>query len=229
MRIYKNAIITTGLLTIISFIAAVILYFHTQIDQFWSNALLGVFGSGLLTLLTSIIGYGVERRKTFEGFAYKTKEILHVLNKYQISWGLDEKIVFFLNYHDISKADWDRYYGDFSFIADVQGKNRCYIYTKIYEPILKLNQTINKHVWHFRWYEDGTGKNKVVGKFIKEIETQLIEETVEIAGTEMSNVDGGITMTTTKNKLVCDIQREINGKYYQLMYGKKAYNKGSNI
>lgn len=157
------------------------------------------------------------------------KEILHVLNKYQVSWGLDEKIVFFLNYHDISKADWDRYYGDFSFIADVQGENRCYIYTKIYEPILKLNQTINKHVWHFRWYEDGTGNNKVVGKFVKEIETQLIEETVEIAGTEMSNVDGGITMTTTKNKLVCDIQREINGKYYQLMYGKKAYNKGSNI
>ena len=183
----------------------------------------------LLTLLTSIIGYGVERRKTFEGFAYKTKEILHVLNKYQVLWGLDEKIAFFLNYHDISKADWDRYYGDFSFIADVQGKNRCYIYTKIYEPILKLNQTINKHVWHFRWYEDGTGKNKVVGKFVKEIETQLIEETVEIAGTEMSNVDGGITMTTTKNKLVCDIQREINGKYYQLMYGKKAYNKGSDI
>lgn len=36
-------------------------------------------------------------------------------------------------------------------------------------------------------------------------------------------------MTTTKNKLVCDIQREISGKYYQLMYGKKAYNKGSNI
>lgn len=137
--------------------------------------------------------------------------------------------MFFLNYHDISKADWDRYYGDFSFIADVQGENRCYIYTKIYEPILKLNQTINKHVWHFRWYEDGTGNNKVVGKFVKEIETQLIEETVEIAGTEMSNVDGGITMTTTKNKLVCDIQREINGKYYQLMYGKKAYNKGSNI
>lgn len=23
------------------------------------------------------------------------------------------------------------------------------------------------------------------------------------------------------DKLVCDIQREINGKYYQLMYGKK--------
>ena len=169
MKVYKNAIIATGIITLISFLASFIFNFYTQVNSFWCNALLGIFGSSLLTLLTSTIGYRVERCKTFEGFSYATKEILHALNKYQVSWSLEEKIDFFLNYHDISKIEWDRYYGDFSFIADFRGKNRRYIYEQIYTPILRVNQAINNHVWHFRYYKDGSGKNdKVLGKFIEE-------------------------------------------------------------
>ena len=140
MKVYKNAIIATGIITLISFLASFIFNFYTQVNSFWCNALLGIFGSSLLTLLTSTIGYRVERCKTFEGFSYATKEILHALNKYQVSWSLEEKIDFFLNYHDISKIEWDRYYGDFSFIADFRGKNRRYIYEQIYTPILRVNQ-----------------------------------------------------------------------------------------
>ena len=108
MKVYKNAIIATGIITLISFLASFIFNFYTQVNSFWCNALLGIFGSSLLTLLTSTIGYRVERCKTFEGFSYATKEILHALNKYQVSWSLEEKIDFFLNYHDISKIEWDR-------------------------------------------------------------------------------------------------------------------------
>ena len=184
--------------------------------------MLGIFGSSLLTLLTSTIGYRVERCKTFEGFSYATKEILHALNKYQVSWRLEEKIDFFLNYHDISKIEWDRYYGDFSFIADFRGKNRRYIYKQIYTPILRVNQAINNHVWHFRYYKDSSGKNdKVLGKFIEEIEALFIETTIsEIDTNEKGDP---VTMTSTKNKIVHTIQEELNEKYYQLMYGKKTY------
>ena len=96
------------------------------------------------------------------------------------------------------------------------------IYEQIYTPILRVNQAINNHVWHFRYYKDGSGKNdKVLGKFIEEIEALFIETTIsEIDTNEKGDP---VTMTSTKNKIVHTIQEELNEKYYQLMYGKKTY------
>ena len=106
MRTYKYAIYITCAITLISFCIAFALNFYfTDTNPFWCNLLLGIFGSSSLTLLTSIVGYRVERRRTFEGFSYATKAILHDLNKYQYTWGLEEKVDFFLNYTDISKID----------------------------------------------------------------------------------------------------------------------------
>lgn len=135
MRTYKYAIYITCAITLISFCIAFALNFYfTDSNPFWCNLLLGIFGSSSLTLLTSIIGYRVERRRTFEGFSYATKAILHDLNKYQYTWGLEEKVDFFLNYTDISKIDWDRYYGDFDFFTSFfsNDNDRRYIYTQIY-------------------------------------------------------------------------------------------------
>ena len=124
MRTYKYAIYITCAITLISFCIAFALNFYfTDTNPFWCNLLLGIFGSSSLTLLTSIIGYRVERRRTFEGFSYATKAILHDLNKYQYTWGLEEKVDFFLNYTDISKIDWDRYYGDFDFFTSFFSKD----------------------------------------------------------------------------------------------------------
>ena len=86
MRVYKNALLVTFALTIAAFWGAIILNFAVKADSFWANALLGVFGSSLLTFTTSVVGYRVERRKTFECFRSETVEILSNLNKYQISW-----------------------------------------------------------------------------------------------------------------------------------------------
>lgn len=222
MRVYKNAIIITFFITAISFLVAFYLNFFTSFDPFWCNTLLGIFGSGLLTLITSIISYRIERRKTFEGFSYCTKIILHDLNKYQSSWNLEKKIDFFLEYHDVNHIDWDRYFGDFCFLFDFKRKHRKYIYAKIYEPILAVNQAINNHLWHFRWHKDGSGKNeKVMQIFVKEIESLIIQTITETYpnGNDIQN----ITVTSTKNKLVSDIQQELNGEYYRLMYGNKIY------
>ena len=120
MRTYKYAIYISCAITLISFCIAFAL---KDTNPFWCNLLLGIFGSSSLTLLTSIIGYRVERRRTFEGFSYATKTILHDLNKYQYTWGLEEKVDFFLNYTDISKIDWDRYYGDFDFFTSFFSKD----------------------------------------------------------------------------------------------------------
>lgn len=224
MRVYKNAIITTFLMTVVSLFCALYLNFFVSIDPFWCNALLGIFGSSLLTLITAIISYRVERRKTFEGFSYCTKIILHDLNKYQSSWELEKKIDFFLEYHDISHMDWDSYFGDFCFLFDFKHKHRNYIYTKIYRPILVVNQAINNHLWHFRWHKDGSGRNeKVMQLFVKEIEDLIVTTITETypTGDDVQT----ITVTSTKNKLISDIQQELNGEYYRLMYGNKIYRK----
>lgn len=223
MRVYKNALIVTFALTIAAFYGAIMLNFIVKVDSFWANALLGVFGSSLLTFTTSVVGYRVERRKTFEGFWSETREMLKTLNKYQIGWTLEEKINFFLSYHDTSKVSWDRYFGDFSFLFNWKKKTSNYIYSNIYHPILEINNLISSHVWHFRWYKDGSGQNDVVvGGFVQEIE-ELIMETTQ---SDFKDPEGNSHSTNyTKNKIVNLVRNELEGKYYILMYGKRLYNK----
>lgn len=223
MRIYKNALLVTFALTIAAFWGAIIINFVVKADSFWTNALLGVFGSSLLTFTTSVVGYRVERRKTFEGFWYETLEILKTLNKYQIGWTLEEKISFFLSYHDTSKVSWDRYFGDFSFLFNWKKKTSNYIYSNIYQPILEINSLISSHVWHFRWYKDGSGRNDVVvGEFVQKIEELIIETTQPNPNDPKGNP---YSMNCTKNRIINLIGNELEEKYYILMYGKRLYKK----
>lgn len=217
MRVYKHATIITGMLTILSFLSSLYLNFCTSkgnIDVFWCNALLGVFGSSLLTFISSIIGYRVERRKTFENFSYATKELLHELNKYQSSWNTKEKIKFFLHYNDISKVDWDRQYGEFCFLLDFCHKCRNYIYYRIYTPIQEINSVIGSHMWHFRFQQENSEPvPPAVEDFVKEIE-QLIMEVKTVTQIPVS-----------KNKIVTTISYELNNTYFRYMYGIFQYKK----
>lgn len=66
-------------------------------------------------------------------------------------------------------------------------------------------------------------------KFLQEIEDLIIETTVE----EYPNLEDFPedmrdsievnTISTTRNKIVEDVQKELIGKYYRYMYGNKAY------
>lgn len=78
------------------------------------------------------------------------------------------------------------------FFAEKITGNRKYIYEKIYLPILKFNQAVNNHVWHFRWYFDGSGKNEpVMEMFVEQLEQHLL------------------------------YRNEKGSKYYRIMYGKR--------
>ena len=67
-------------------------------------------------------------------------------------------------------------------------------------------------------HKNETGRNDtVMQSFIGEIEPCFIEKKTYIHKTE----DGDIQTTSTKNKIVYDILKELYGKYYELMYGKK--------
>ena len=145
------------------------------------------------------------------------------LNKYQVPWDLDKKVDFLLYYHDISKAEWSRYYGGFSFIADFHGKNRCYIYEKICAPILSLNKSIDYYSVNLHDYIDSSYKNKAaIGTIVKEIESLFIETTFSEINDNC--VTKPIAISFTRNKTVHTIKKELNGEYYKLMYGKRVYN-----
>ena len=221
MRNYAISARITAILTLVSFAAAMILHYATNGEEteFWCNVCLAVFGSGLLTFITSWIGYFIEKSKTLENFSYSTRFLLHIINKYDLNWDLEKKIDFFLDYKDIDKSLWDSNLGAIYFLFDPSRKNFMYIYKKIYRPIVDLNLKVSDHEFHFIWYKDGSGKNDVVmQKFVKEIEALFMEET-----TKKHTLEDGRVLTTkgVYNKLVRTISAELNGRYYDIMYGKK--------
>ena len=100
MKVYKISVYITMGLTILSALAALITHYRINSSEgdFWSNVALAIFGSAFLTLITSLIGYFVERRRILQDFSSRTKIILKQLNKYQVDWPVEKKIDFFLSY-----------------------------------------------------------------------------------------------------------------------------------
>ena len=228
MSIYKKTIGLTGLITILSFVVCLVLHylFMSEEAEFWCNVVLGIFSGALLTLLSSVIGYRVERKRVLENFFYYTNKILKQINQYQMNMTLEEKIDLLLEYADSDKIEWDSCLGEIDFLFDFGKKNYKYIYNSIYKPLWELQVAIQKHYWHFKWYKDGTGKNdKVMEEFLKEIEPLILER--EEMKTPIETDQNGkaikyLTATAVTNRIVSSINKELTGKYYTLMYGKKA-------
>ena len=98
MQIYKNSVIVTILISVTSFIASFVLKFYLTGKEvgFWYDISIGVFSGAILTLITVIVGYRVERKKVLEGFWSYTHKILKQINNYEESMSLDKKIDFFI-------------------------------------------------------------------------------------------------------------------------------------
>lgn len=221
MKNYVMSARTTVALTCLSFVVALITHygFHGAEAEFWCNVCLAVFGSGLLTFITSCIGYATEKVRTLASFSYSTRSLLHILKKYDFSWDLERKIDFFLDYADVDKSVWDAQLGAIYFMIDPGKKKFKYIYQKIYKPILGVNQKVADHEAHFKWHKDGSGKNDaVMADFVAEIESLFIEKT-----TSRHTLKDGQEFETTaiQDKLVHATLEELNGKYYDIIYSKK--------
>ncbi len=106
MRPYKRLTVICGIISFLSLTLCLFLRYFVICEEadFWINVCLAVFGSALLSALTSLVTYFHEKRSTLEGFMYHCKYLLHTLNKYQDSMSLEEKMKFYLDYHDIDKS-----------------------------------------------------------------------------------------------------------------------------
>lgn len=229
MRLYKRMTIISALIALISFLISIFLHYfltsNKEID-FWINLCLGLFSGAILIVFTSIISYYHEKRRTLEGFLYHILNILSYLNKYQENMSITQKTEFYLNYYDLDKSNLDMDIGNMDFFFEKITGDFKYIYNNIYKPILDFNNNIAKHIWHFRWYLDGTGKKDVeIKEFLSELQEYLLDKVETDAPIEYDD-DGKVIATCTcyevNPKLVNNIQDKIYYHYFEIMYGKRS-------
>ncbi len=121
MSIYKKSFIITAVLSIISLIIGIILNYCFD-EEFWCNVCLGIFGSSILTSISSIVGYSVEKKNSLEGFYSESRKMLKFINTYQADLALADKIDFFLDMANYDVSTWDLYFTKMDFLIIVNEK-----------------------------------------------------------------------------------------------------------
>ena len=228
MRVYAKITWITSIISVASFVGAIISDFMLSgnIAAFTYNILLAIFGSALLSAITSAMSYMYEKRRQMEEFLKCTKSIIHQLKKYDVSWDNEKKIDFFLKFDDIDVSLWDGYLRDISFFFDPHHKKQYYIFENIYLPISTLINKVSSMERHFRYHKNTLEVNpsemwdgRQMSMFIKEIEELFIEEKEH----KETDSDGHeIVFREVSNKLVHSILEELNGTYFDMMYGRKG-------
>lgn len=213
MRTNKPAIIWSTIVTIAALICS--LYLHYFSFEYWSNLFAGIFASGVLTIMISIINYRTERRKTLEQFYSYAKKAANNYNRFENDGDLERSINSILSMNDFDYIELDNAYGDMSFLFHDK-KTRKYIFEKIYEPTLVLRRLIRKKCFHFKEYRKAlNGNSRVMRIFVNEVAEAIMEYK------EMTSVnEHGVSMVmkTSHNKVVEQLLEELNGRYYEIMY-----------
>lgn len=228
MREYKKYIWATILVSVLTILPAFYLHYKVPCSEadFWIDICLGIFAGAFLTLITSIISYNREKKRTLEGFLYHTRRILRFLEKYQSDMSQEQKMRYFINYSDLDITDWDKEYGDMDFFFSSKAKKK-YIYNKIYIPIWNLTDKINNNSWHFKNYFIQAEKSKNESTFNKNTNQddanmeKYIEKIEEILLERNSH--------TIRPKFIINIRKELNEHYTEIMYGKRDAKKLSKL
>lgn len=213
MKINKYAIYSTVVLMSISLFAAI---FLNQCGyEFYANLLSGIFASGVLTFLMSIIGYLTERKHILEKFYSYAQKAVSNLNQYEYDGDIDRTIEILLQMNRFDYQELDTAYGDMDFLF-FDKKSKKYIYTSIYNPIVEVRCLIAEKAFHFKEYRKVVnGNRKVMQHFICEIDQKIMERGEE----DLVMEDGKkIQMSTTENGLVLRLRRELSGRYFNIMY-----------
>ena len=216
MRNSKIAIITTSILSIISLIVSI--YLETKGNKFASGIFVGIFSSSFLTIMLSIINYITERRKVLETFYSNAHRAIGNFNKFDNDGDLERSIDILLMMNQFDYTPLDTAYGDMCFFFKNKSTHN-YIYQKIYKPIFDLSNTINEKCWHFEQYRKAINGNKqVMRHFIDELDSIIMTHNIK----KVTREDGSqFKPMYTRNKVVEDLEKELNGRYYNIMYLKK--------
>ena len=213
MRTNKPAIIWSTIISVVALICSLVLQYFGL--EYVANLLAGIFASGVLTIMISIINYRTERRKTLEQFYSYAKKAANNYNRFENDGDLERSIDSVLAMNDFDYIELDNAYGDMSFLFHDK-KTRKYIFEKIYEPTLVLRKLISEKCFHFREYRKAfSGNSRVMRTFVDEVAVAIMSQQ------EMTSVNEhgvSIVMKTTHNKAVEQLLEELDGHYYKIMY-----------
>jgi hypothetical protein len=213
MRTNKAAVIWSCVISVVALICSLILHFQDL--EYWSNLSAGIFASGVLTIMISIINYVMERRRTLEQFYSYAKKAAYMYNRFEGEGDLERSIDSILAINDFDYIELDDAYGDMCFLFRDK-KTRSYIYKNIYEPTLVLRQLIAEKCFHFKEYRKVVnGNSRVMRIFVNEVAEAMMEHE------EMKSVNEygvSVVIKSSRNKVVEQLLEELDGPYYEIMY-----------
>ena len=216
MKENKTVIFWSLAIASISLAASIIL--HCRSCEYASNIFSGIFASALLAFMIAVINYHISKRRTLENFySYAMKAVANY-NLFENDGDLERTIDSVLLMDQFDYLGLDTAYGEMCFVFN-NDKNHKYVYDRIYLLTLELRRLISEKCFHFREYRKSMNGNKSAMKhFVEEIDCAIMErKTVHVSR------DGSeIQMVSVKNRIVEQLLTELNGKYYELMYGKKT-------
>ena len=223
MKQNKWALIIIGPLTV----AALVMAWRCDNwgSGFWCNVFLGVFGSGLLTVMVAAINYATERRKALETFWNYGHKAVRTFNRYPIDGTDNEKAdaVLLMNEFDF-QALGDAYAAiDFLF---GNKKARKRIYSELYSPIRDSGHKLaiyTAKISRLRRY--APENTAVLQSYVKELDEIFIEEYTEKYAYQDSTT---LTMTNRCNKLIDMYYDRFNGFYWKIMYPLKKQEEKEN-
>lgn len=214
MRVHKMTLIFMTIICVSSLIAA--LFLDNVNKPFWTNLAIGIFSSGFLALIISVVAYRVERRRTLEEFYSQAIKAIRNFNQYDKDDKPNVKmeIVVEMEKHDYNSLDTS--FANIDFIW-FNKKNQSRIYNEIYSKIMKYKSEIIHKQYHFNMYIKEQHTNlEVMLRFIDELEDIFLTKT----NSEFISEDGSKTNITSVRRNADDILNdEISSWYFKLMYG----------
>lgn len=211
MRANKYAIIITSVLSALSLIIAIVLNcFSTPQFGFTINLLIGVFASGIVALVVSIISYAAERRNTLERFASQIERLMRAIRDYKSSNDYQQMVPII---KDLSLFDYlalDFAFGDMCFLF-FNKRTHKYVFNCLYKPTLNLRNSINRFIFNIESQNDiNAAKTN-----LKEIDELLLFQGKEII---LDNDEKTRIIIPPYNKMYIDLGRELYGRYRKIMY-----------
>ena len=213
MRENKWTILVAAPVSFVALLAAGLC--EIQENTFLSNVMLGIFGSGLLTVMVSTINYWTMRRRTLEDFWSYGLKVVKCFNRYSATDDFDNQVRELLEIADYDYQPFDDAYGDICFLFR-EKKKRKELAERIYGPIMEVRKAIGERAHLFRENTKAENGNRLTTKaLISEIEPCLIERVKYLVPDESGRE---IEYTGVTPYMVRKLNKEFNDYFYWIMY-----------
>lgn len=216
MRTNKIVIIITSIVSFLSLaIATALNAFCAQECSFVINVLVGIFASGLVAIIVSIVNYSYERRRTLERFASYIRKAIRNYNRFENEGNLDKALSSVIEMSKFDYLELDNAYGDMDFLF-FNKKTKAYIYNHLYKTTLDLRSKISETVRHIKEYYRSTNNNRTtIEKYLTELDSMIIcRKTFD----QVANKGYSCVTTYIENKVTKELKKELNGRYRKIMY-----------